>query len=150
MRLGFLAILPDRPDYVSAKITVQSGAQRHREVTRRPKAGALLTVILVGSRLECREDGRFLRGALGGRDGDQPVTGSARGSARAAARRASTGAKAEPPLRLRRVSAGGCARSAERTVRHFARRDALPRRDHAPDCVLGQRGRLSFGLKPRG
>jgi len=56
--------------------------------TRRPKAGALLTVILVGAWLERREDGRSPRGAVGGRDDGQPVTGGARGSARAAASRA--------------------------------------------------------------
>src|SRR5215470_6347980 len=38
--------------------------------TRRPQAGALLTVIFPGSRLERREDGRSRVGAtLGGRDG---------------------------------------------------------------------------------
>jgi hypothetical protein len=44
--------------------------------------------------------------ALGGRDGGRPVMGGARGSARAAARRAPQGAKAELPVRLRRVSSG--------------------------------------------
>jgi len=39
--------------------------------------------------------------AVGGRDGRQPVTGSARGNARAAARRAPQGAKAELPVRMR-------------------------------------------------
>ncbi len=83
------------------KITVQSGAQRHHEVTRRPKAGVLLTVILVGSRLERREDGRSRVGAVGGCDGGRPVTGGARGCAWAAARRAPQGAKAELPVRSR-------------------------------------------------
>jgi hypothetical protein len=45
-------------------------------------------------------------GAVGGRDGGQPVTGDARGSARAAARRAPPGAKAELPVWLRRGSCG--------------------------------------------
>jgi hypothetical protein len=40
-----------------------------------------LTVILAGSRLERREDGRSRMGAVGGRDGGQPVTGGARGNA---------------------------------------------------------------------
>jgi hypothetical protein len=70
---------------VPTKITVQSGAQRHHELTRRPQAGALLTVILFGSRLERREDGLPRMGALGGRDGGRPGTAGARGSASAAA-----------------------------------------------------------------
>jgi len=43
-----------------------------------------LTVILLGSRLERREDGRFRVGAIGGRDGGQPGMGSARDSAQGA------------------------------------------------------------------
>jgi len=61
----------------------------------------LLTVILVGSRLGRREDGRSHAGALGGRDGRRPVMGGARGHARAAARRALQSAKAELPVRSR-------------------------------------------------
>jgi hypothetical protein len=36
-----------------------------------------LTVILLGSRLERRDDGRSRADAVGGRDGGQPVTGRA-------------------------------------------------------------------------
>jgi hypothetical protein len=71
------------------------GSALAQQATRRPQAAAPLTVILLGSRLERREDGRLRAGAIGGRDGGQPVTGSARGHARAAARRAPAGAKAE-------------------------------------------------------
>jgi hypothetical protein len=46
---------------VPAEITVKSERSESR-ATRRPQAGALFTVILVGSRLERREDGRFLGG----------------------------------------------------------------------------------------
>jgi hypothetical protein len=56
-------------------------------------------VILVGSRLECWEDGPFSRRRAQWRDGGEPVTTSARGSTRAAARRAPQGAKAELPVR---------------------------------------------------
>src|SRR6266496_6851655 len=45
-------------------------------------------------------------GAVGGRNGGQPVTGGVRGSARAAARRVPQGTKAELPARLRREPAG--------------------------------------------
>jgi hypothetical protein len=74
--------------------------------TRRLQAGALLTVILIGSRLERREDGRSRGGEHGRRNGGRPGTGGARGDARAAARRAPQGAKAELPVRSRSVSRG--------------------------------------------
>ena len=45
-------------------------------------------------------------GAVGGRDGGQPVTGGARGCARAAARRVPQGAKAELAAWLRRETRG--------------------------------------------
>jgi hypothetical protein len=60
-----------------------------------------MTVIFLGSRLEPREDGWLFRRISRRRDGDPPVTGSARGCAWAAARRAPQGAKAELPARLR-------------------------------------------------
>jgi hypothetical protein len=70
--------------------------------TRRPQAGALLTVILVGSRLERREDGRTTltqacSATVTSADEGRAVPG---GSARAAARRAPQGAKAELPVRV--------------------------------------------------
>ena len=77
----------DRRDHVRTKITVQVARSAIRR-TRRPQAPALLTVILVGSRLECREDGRSHAGTLGRSDGGPPVTGGAWGNAQAAARRA--------------------------------------------------------------
>ena len=49
-------------------------------------------------------------GAVGGRNGGQPVTGGARGRARAAARRAPKGAKAELPVRLAVSVPRACAR----------------------------------------
>jgi hypothetical protein len=128
-----VAVLPIGAIYVPTKFTVQSGAKRHHEVTRRPQAGALLTVILVGSRLERREDGCSHTGALGGRDGGRPVTGGARGCARAAARRAPQGAKAELPVRSGEYPAGACARPAERAVHHRPRQARYLVRDHAPD-----------------
>jgi hypothetical protein len=65
----------DRRDHVPGKITVKGGAfgAVTRDSLRSP-----LTVILVGSRLEHREDARS-RGAVGGRDGGQLVTGGVRG-----------------------------------------------------------------------
>jgi hypothetical protein len=97
---SLLAILLIGAIMCRTKITVQSGAERHLKDAE--AAGrALLTVILVGSRLECREDGHSRASVLGGRNGGRPGTGSARGSARAAARRAPQGAKAELPVRSR-------------------------------------------------
>ena len=102
--------------------------------TRRPQAGAFLTVILLGTRLERREDGRSHVSALGGRDGDQPVTGGARGSARAAARRAPAGAKAELPVRLQRESRGRSAPAPPSETRpsHHPPGRTSPREINAP------------------
>jgi len=88
-------------------------------------------VILVGSRLERREDRRSRASTLGGRDGDQPVTGSARGHAWAAARRA------PEVLRKSRQSGRGKypagATPAERAARNLACHGVSPCAGHAPD-----------------
>jgi hypothetical protein len=92
------------------KITAQSGAKRHPEDA---KAASALDGDL--GRLKTWAPGGWPfppQGAVGGRDGGQPVRGSARGRARAAARRAPPGAKAELPARLWRESHGRFARLA--------------------------------------
>jgi hypothetical protein len=75
----------NRRDHVPSKISVR-GERSESRVTA-PKVPPL-TMILVGTRLERREDVRSRISAVGGRDGGRPVTGGARGSAGAAARRA--------------------------------------------------------------
>src|SRR5690349_20571525 len=104
-----LAILLIGAIMCRTKITVKSGAEHHRR-TRRPQAGALLTVILVGSRLERRKDGHPHVGAPGGRNGGRPGTGSARGSARAAARRAPKVLRRSCQSNGGEYLAGACAR----------------------------------------
>lgn len=86
---------PDRRQSVRTKVTVKAGPQRHHGVTRRPRAGALLTVTLINSRLDRPGDGRSRMGVLGGRDRGQSGDERCQGSARAAARRAPKGAEAE-------------------------------------------------------
>src|SRR5215475_2148253 len=53
------------------------GSALAQQATRRPQAAALLTVILLGSRLEHRGGWPLFVGAVGGRDGGRPVTGGA-------------------------------------------------------------------------
>jgi hypothetical protein len=96
--------------------------------TPRPQAGALLTVILIGSRLERREDGLPRVSAMGGIDGGQLVTGGAWGSALAAARRAPKGAKAELPARLWRESRGRLRPPRRARPRHRIARQGAPDR----------------------
>jgi hypothetical protein len=134
----------DRRDHVPTR-RLQSRVAR--SAIRRTRAQlALLTVILVGSRLERREVGRSCVGALGGRDGGRAGTGGARGDARAAARRAPPGAKAELASPAA-VSRGRLRPPAERAARHPARREAETLRGVTRRTVRGAAGALEAVLK---
>jgi hypothetical protein len=73
---------------VPRKITVQSGAQRHPEDAEAAGRSALDGDLGSAQGWSAGRMAVLARGAVGGRDGGQPVTGGARGSAWAAARRA--------------------------------------------------------------
>jgi hypothetical protein len=122
---------PDWRQGEPSKITVRGGAERHHAVTRAQRAP--FTVILPGSRLECR-DGRPRAAAVGGRDGCQRVTGGSRGNARAAARRVPQVQRrsCQPDRGQRPASASRPPRRARPPVTSPARARYLAW-DHAPD-----------------
>jgi hypothetical protein len=86
-----------------SRTTVHSGAQRHPKDMEAVGRSAL-DGDLGGLKAGAPEGWLSRAGAVGGCDGRPPGTGGARGSAQAAARRAPQGAKAELPVRLRRIS----------------------------------------------
>ena len=118
----------DRRDHVPHQDHSPEGREAPSHATRRPQAVALLTVILVGSGLERREDGRSCAGALGGRNGGRPGTGGARGHARAAARRAPQVLRRNCQSGYGESPAGACARPPN-DARRFARRTRCLARD---------------------